>query len=53
LSLLVAAVSAAFDRIEAKNYAARLLEAGMSAKNIRKLAVLFRGKDVRVSVHGG
>jgi len=45
-----AAVAAAFEQIEAKNYAARLREAGTAPENIRKLAVVVRGKDVRVDI---
>ncbi len=49
---LDAAVSAAFAQIEAKAYATRLLEADIPLENIRKLAVIVRGKDVRVEVRG-
>ena len=47
-----AAVAAAFEQIEAKAYAARLLEAGVASENIRKLAIVVRGKDVRVAWRG-
>ncbi len=43
-----AAVSAAVEQIEKKAYAIRLLEAGVAPENIRKLAVVMHGKDVRV-----
>ncbi len=45
---LDAAVSAALEQIEEKAYASRLLEADVAPENIRKLAVVVRGKDVRV-----
>ena len=35
-------------QIEAKQYAGRLLEAGMPAELIRKLAVVVRGRRVKV-----
>ena len=44
-----AAESAAFAQIEEKKYTSRLLEAGVVPANIRKLAVLVQGKNVRVA----
>jgi hypothetical protein len=46
------AVAAAFAQIKAKHYAAQLLESGIPPENIRELAVVVRGKDVRAVAHG-
>ena len=40
--------SEALAQIEAKQYAARLLEAGVPAEQIRKLAVVVSGRRVKV-----
>jgi hypothetical protein len=45
---LEAAAAAALEQIETKKYAAQLREAGTAPENIRKLAVVVRGKEVRV-----
>ena len=42
------AVTDALAQIEAKQYAGRLLEAGVPAEQIRKLAVVVSGRQVRV-----
>jgi hypothetical protein len=47
---LEAAVAAALAQIETKAYGARLREAGTAPENIRALAVVVRGKEVRVAV---
>jgi hypothetical protein len=44
-----AAAAEAFKQIEDKAYAARLLEAGVAPENIRKFAIIIRGKEVLVT----
>ncbi len=47
-----AAMTAAFGQIEEKQYAARLLDGGVAPENVRELAVVFQGRDVRVDSRG-
>ena len=42
------AIAAALEQIESKAYEAQLVEAGVTSDNIRKLAIVFNGKQVTV-----